>query len=146
MRDEETATADGPTATSQVEQDRRPRSEERTTMTIKAEQETILRWDQDERVLHLYTAYPLEAKKWARLGYTVEVCGRTQAGEPRGWQARAPLEALRLRRLVDGQVVKRRGGVSNLVKSPYQGASEPRPHRDRPPGTGRPGQASDASN
>lgn len=77
-------------------------------MTTKAEQETVIRWDQDDRVLHLYTAYPTEARKWERLGYAVEVYGKTQTGEPRGWRARAPLEALRLRRLVKGSVAVRR--------------------------------------
>ena len=80
--------------------------------TTKAEQETILRWDQDERVLHLYTAYPAEARKWEGLGYAVELFSWNQAGEPRSWRAEAPLEAVRLRRLVDGQVVKRPRGLS----------------------------------
>jgi hypothetical protein len=78
----------------------------------KAEQETIIRYDQEKRVLHLYTAYAADARRWARLGYTVEVCDRTRAGTPRGWQAQAPFEAVRLRKLVDGQVVMRRRGRS----------------------------------
>jgi hypothetical protein len=78
--------------------------------TTKSEQETILRFDQDERMLHLFTAYPAEARKWTRLGYAVEICSRTSTGAPRGWRAQAPLDALRLRRLVDGQVMKRRRG------------------------------------
>lgn len=86
-------------------------SEARSSMT-KAEQETIIRWDQDERVVRLYTAYPREARKWARLGYQVEVDGRTQAGQPRSWRAQAPLAALRLRRLVNEQLVFRRRGRS----------------------------------
>lgn len=80
--------------------------------TTKAEQETIIRWDQEQRVLHLYTANASEARKWKRLGFAVEVCGRTQAGEARGWQAPAPLAAIRLRKLVDGNVVRRRRGRS----------------------------------
>jgi hypothetical protein len=80
--------------------------------TTKAEQETIIRWDQEERVLDLYTAYAAEARKWERLGYKVEVCGRSQIGEPRSWRAQAPLEALRLRKLVDGKVGKHRRGHS----------------------------------
>jgi hypothetical protein len=78
--------------------------------TTKAEQETIIRWDQDEQVSHLYTANPVDARRWERLGYVVSVCSRTQAGEARGWRARAPLEAIRLRRLVDGEVAKRPRG------------------------------------
>src|SRR5262245_18527180 len=79
-------------------------------MTTKAEQETIIRWDQDERVSHLYTANPADARRWERLGYEVEVSGRTPAGETRGWRARAPLEAIRLRRLVNGKLAKRPRG------------------------------------
>ena len=78
----------------------------------KAEQETIIRWDQEERVVHFYTAYPAEARKWVRLGYQVEIYSRTQAGQPRSWRAQAPIEALRLRRLVNGQTVSRRRGRS----------------------------------
>ena len=81
-------------------------------MSTKMEQETILRWDQHDRIVHLYTAYPAEVRKWARLGYLVEVCGRTPKGVPRSWRAQAPLEAVRLRRLVDGQVVVRARGRS----------------------------------
>ena|SRR5438093_6906194 len=102
--------------------------------TTKAEQETIIRWDQEERVLHLYTAYPAEATKWERLGYSVEVCGRTNAGEPRGWQARAPLEALRLRRLVNGQVASRRRGHSFGVGGRTLAPSDPRNPQERPRG------------
>src|SRR5262245_6230307 len=69
----------------------------RMAMTTKAEQETIIRWDQEARILDLYTAYPSQVRKWTRLGYQVEVSDRTQAGEPRGWRAKAPLGALRFR-------------------------------------------------
>ncbi len=95
--------------------------------TTKAEQETILRWDQEERVLHLYTAYPAEARKWKRLGYAVEVCGRTPDGEPRGWQARASLEAVRLRKLVHGHVAVRRRGRSFGLPDRKLAAAELRP-------------------
>jgi hypothetical protein len=100
----------------------------------KAEQETIVRWDQDERVLYLYTAYTAEARKWDRLGYAVEVYGRTPAGEPRGWRAQAPLEALRLRRLVDGKVQRRRRGRSLGVGPRKLAASEHRTPQERLPG------------
>jgi hypothetical protein len=97
--------------------------------TTKAEQETILRFDQEDRILHLYTACPAAARKWERLGYAVQICGRTQAGEPRGWRSRAPLEALRLRKLVDGQVVKRQRGRGFPVAPRKLAAVE---HRSRP--------------
>jgi hypothetical protein len=93
---------------------------------LKSEQETIVRWDQEERVLHLYTAYAPEARKWERRGYSVEVCGRTAAGEPREWRARAPIDALRLRRLEEGKVVMRRRGRSFGLRDRKLAASEHR--------------------
>ena len=103
-------------------------------MTTKGEQETIIRWDQEKHVLHLYTAHPPEARKWARRGYAVEVCARTQAGEPRGWRAQAPLEALRLRKLVDGKVAKRRRGRVLGVLARKLAESEPGTLLEEPPG------------
>jgi hypothetical protein len=93
-------------------------------MTTKAEQETVVRWDQEERVLHLWTAYAAEARKWSRLGYPVEVHGRTRSGEPRSWQALAPVETLRWRRLVNGKVVLRRRGRSLVAGPPKLTASD----------------------
>jgi hypothetical protein len=95
-------------------------------MTTKAEQETVVRWDQDERVLYLWTAYPAQARKWTRLGYPVKVHGRTRTGDPRSWEARAPVEALRFRRLEGGKVVSRRRGRSIASASrKLAGESEP---------------------
>ena len=78
-------------------------------MTIKAEQETIVRWDQEEQVAYLYTAHPAQARRWERLGYPVEVYGRDREGAPTGWEAKTPPEAVKFRPLVDGKVKKRRG-------------------------------------
>ncbi len=78
-------------------------------MTTKAEQETTIRWDQEERVAHLDTAHQVQANQWIRLGYPVEVFGRDRKGNPRGWRAKVPVGAIRFRKLQDGQVVKRRG-------------------------------------
>src|SRR5258708_4574658 len=102
--------------------------------TTKAEQETIIRWDQEERMLDLYTAYPADARQWTRLGYSVEICGRTQTGEPREWRARAPLEALRPRKLVDGKVVMRRRGRSFGLPHRKLAPMEPRARPDRATG------------
>ena len=105
--------------------------------TTKAEQETIIRWDQEERVLLLYTACPSEARRWERLGHSVEVFGLTQSGEPQGWQARAPLEALRLRKLIDGKVAARRRGRSFGAEPRKLAASEHRSQRERSRGLRR---------
>src|SRR5947209_5998648 len=80
--------------------------------TTKAEQETTIRWDQAERVLHLYTAHPATARRWTKLGYRMESDCNARGDEPSAWRAQAPVEALRLRRLVDGQVASRARGRS----------------------------------
>jgi hypothetical protein len=99
----------------------------------KSEQETIIRWDQEERVLYLYTAYASDARKWAGLGYPVEIWSRTQAGAPRSWKARAPIEALTLRKLENGQVARRpRGRSFGLGERKLAGSGQrSRPERSR---------------
>ena len=98
-------------------------------MTTKAEQETIIRWDQEEPVADLYTARQIQANQWIRLGYPVEVSDRDQEGNPRGWTANVPMEAIRFRKLRDGAVVKRRGHGKGKLFSPVRDdqlvASEP---------------------
>jgi hypothetical protein len=75
----------------------------------KAEQETTIRWDQEERVAHLWTAYEPDARAWRRAGFRVHVFQRNQDGLPVSWWADVPVEAIRWRRMEDGAVVKRRG-------------------------------------
>ena len=78
-------------------------------MTTKAEQETIVNWDQQEQVAHLYTAYEAQAKRWRTLGYDVRVFDRDQQGRATGWGATAEVDAVRFRRVRDGKVVRRQG-------------------------------------
>ena len=78
-------------------------------MTLKCEQETILRWDEDKRALIIYTASPKVRRKLERLGYRMEVYHRDPRGNATGWSCGAPLEALTFRKLVDGQLPKRKG-------------------------------------
>jgi hypothetical protein len=87
-------------------------------MSSKSEQETTIWWDEGERVLHLYTAYPPHARQWKRLGYPVNVRGRTKAGEPRSWEAEVPVAAVWFRPVVNGQVAKRGGGLSLVFATP----------------------------
>jgi hypothetical protein len=75
----------------------------------KSEQETVIRWDQEERIAHLWTAYEPDAERWVRAGYPVTVYRRDQDGRPVGWAAEVPLDAIRYRRVEDGQVMKRPG-------------------------------------
>jgi hypothetical protein len=75
----------------------------------KAEQETSIRWDQQERVAHLWTAYEPDAERWVRFGYPVTVYRRDKDGRPVSWAAEVPVDAIRWRRVEDGRVVKRRG-------------------------------------
>lgn len=86
----------------------------------KAEQETIIRCDQEERVWHLYTAHEPTARSWTRLGYDVQVSDYSRGGHPRGWRAVAPLGALRFRTVRAGQVLSKprgRGFTRKLADS-----------------------------
>lgn len=73
------------------------------------EMETIIRWDGTPDEAFLWTASPRQAARWRRQGYTL-------TDKPGGWALRAPKAAIRpLRRLVDGQVVRRKGGSSSAA-------------------------------
>ena len=92
---------------------------ERLTLS---EQETVIRYDRDERVLHLYTSWLVDAQRWEKLGYPVEVMHRYGDGSPSGWRA-VPVACLRpLRRLVNGQIVKRKAPATAFPPG-YRGGS-----------------------
>ena len=78
-------------------------------MTTRAEQETIIRWDEDEKQAHLYTACGAQANRWAKQGYEVTVSHRDRHGSPTGWETTAEKDAVRFRRVRQGKVVRRRG-------------------------------------
>src|SRR5439155_12240446 len=75
----------------------------------RAEQETIIRWDQEERVAHLWTTYGPQARQWTRLGYPVQVFRRAKSWAPQNWAAPVLCDAIRFRRLKDGLIVRRKG-------------------------------------
>ena len=102
-----------------TQQDRRFRP----TGAAKAEQETIIRWDQEDPTALLYTAHAAQARRWAKLGYPFEVSDRDRTGNPRGWEAQVPKEAVRFRKVCDGAVVKRRTGAGHPFHA-IDGASE----------------------
>jgi len=85
----------------------------RTKLTLE-EQETILRWARGGAVW-MWTAWPVEVRKWRRAGYAVRQDGV-------GWRAEGPKECVRVRKVKDGQWVKRRGRVPNNL-----------PKREQPP-------------
>lgn len=60
----------------------------------KAERETTIRWDEEDRVVHVWSASPVVWRKMARLGLrpTRET---TLAGEPSGKFYRLPLTEFR---------------------------------------------------
>jgi hypothetical protein len=60
----------------------------------KAEQETILRWDEEEQVVHVYSASPKTWRRCARLGLAVVKVDRYK-GQDRGRFYRVPLAAFR---------------------------------------------------
>ena len=71
-----------------------------------AEQESILRWSRAEPVVYMWTASPVEVRKWRRAGYAVRQDGV-------GWRAEGPKECVRVRKVKDGLLVKRSGRVPN---------------------------------
>lgn len=54
----------------------------------RAEQETIIRWDDDEKVAWLYTCSPVTQRKWLKKGYLLTKDGH-------GWRARIPARLVR---------------------------------------------------
>jgi hypothetical protein len=81
----------------------------------KAELETLVRWDQEERIAHLWTAYEPDALKWVAAGYPVRVFRRDAEGRPVSWAAEVPVGAIRWRPVRDGQVVRKRGHRKGVV-------------------------------
>ena len=99
-------------------------------MTTKAEQETVIRWDREDRTVQLYTADAAQARRWTQLGYDVRVQGTDRDGRPHGWAATGPIGCVRFRRVRSGAVVKRVNGRQNLRV--HQRVLEP-----TPPGSSR---------
>lgn len=64
----------------------------------KAEQETTVRWDEEERVVWACTTSPVVRRKWERLGYPVTVLGTARDGEARSWECRLPMHCIAFRR------------------------------------------------
>ena len=95
----------------------------------RAEQETIVRWDEQDQQAHLYTAHEAQAKRWIKLGYEMRVTHRDLNGKPTGWEATAEKDAVRLRRVHAGKVVRRkghgRGQLFRAVQHDQLVASEP---------------------
>ena len=56
----------------------------------KAEQETLLRFDEDEHILWASTTTPRVATRWQRDGYAVRVLGRSGDGVPLSWEVKVP--------------------------------------------------------
>jgi hypothetical protein len=55
----------------------------------RGEKETIIRYDETDEPAYLWTASPVQARRWTRLGLAV-------VREPGGWIARAPLDQWRI--------------------------------------------------
>lgn len=84
--------------------------------TSRAERETILRWDEEERRLHVYTASPTMERRWRLRGIALRRVGP-------GWSGTAPLACLRPLRAVgaDGEVVRRAPGRLQGVAAKRKG-------------------------
>ena len=81
----------------------------------KGEQETVVRWDREDRRVTMWTADPTQARHWTRSGYAVAAVVGTTDGRTTGWRAVGPAGCIRFRRVRDGVVVKRGTGARNLA-------------------------------
>jgi hypothetical protein len=79
------------------------------SVRTKAEQETILRWDQEERAADLWTSYAPDARRWKKAGYDVHVYTADREGQATSWSARVPVDVIRWRRMQGGEVFRRKG-------------------------------------
>ncbi len=80
----------------------------------KAEQETIIRWDREDRSVEMWTADQAEARRWQKLGYDLTIIRRPGDGAPTGWRATGPASCIRFRRVANGRLVKRANAGQNL--------------------------------
>ena len=64
---------------------------------IKAERETIIRWDEESPDATFYTASPAMARRCAKWGWPLGVHS-TYMTEPRTWQGIVPKRAIRVRK------------------------------------------------
>jgi hypothetical protein len=73
-----------------------------------------LRFDEEERLLHVFTASPAMMRRWIKRGVPLTVTSRSRQGEPQGWSAVVPLACLRpLRALgAGGEIVRKRRGAA----------------------------------
>ena len=79
----------------------------------RAERETLLRFDDQEPILHAFTASPVVMRRWLRRGIQCVVKSRDRHGRPQSWGAVLPLECLRPLRPLgpDGRVARKRRGA-----------------------------------
>lgn len=86
----------------------------------RAEQETILRWDEDKKAVSVYSASPVTWRKLARLGIQPAKETTLRTGEPSGKFYRIPLAQFRWG-------LKRVGGKGNP-----EALAQARRHRGTP--------------
>lgn len=76
-------------------------------MITKDERETILRWDDASEDVLLYTASPVTARKWTRLGYDLKSVSMDREGKITGWEGTAGKKAVTVRRVKSHVPLKR---------------------------------------
>jgi hypothetical protein len=82
----------------------------------RAEQETIFRWDEDEKVVHVYSASPVTWRKLARLGLTPHR-ETTFEGAASGRFYRLPLSQFRWGRRAVRSEGARKGNLEALARA-----------------------------
>jgi len=79
------------------------------SLLSRAEQESLIRWDEDSPTATVYTACARIARRWEKLGIPMQPVG-TVAGVVISWEGQVPKAAVKVRKVRQGVVVKRKGG------------------------------------
>jgi hypothetical protein len=88
-------------------------------LRTRAEQETVIRFDREEWIAHLYTADPFMKARWVRKGYPVQPDRQTASG----WSADVPVAALTFRRLDHVVERPRKARASSRLRSPSKNSA-----------------------
>lgn len=95
----------------------------------RSEQETVIRWDEEDKLVHLWSASPVTWRKLARLGIrpTRET---TREGQPAGKFYQVPLARFRWGIRSEGQ--RLRAGNPEALRKARQARAAKEGHRESP--------------
>ncbi|HLE81156.1 MAG TPA: hypothetical protein VJA25_07675 [Dehalococcoidia bacterium] len=79
------------------------------SLLSRAEQESLIRWDEDSPTATVYTACARIARRWEKQGIPMQPVG-TVASVVISWEGQVPKAAVKVRKVRQGVVVTRKGG------------------------------------